>query len=180
MKKIKSYKKKLQEKNRLKKKTLSLLRKYSVKQWLILIRKININPTTLTHKAEFLTVASDMAIRIAKKNDNELDLPLSNECNNLIHAEIDLTDSTNNLIKLFGMGGLSLFAVWQNRLNYIDVNILGRMPLLYKDYNKHLSSTIGISIEDIYIILLAMIGTCKDKILFKKDIWNDPNKLDTI
>lgn len=175
-KKRKSYKKILKEKKHLKTKILSLLRKYSIKQWLIFIRKLNINPSELIHRAEFLTVASDMAIRIAKKNDNELSIPSVSECSRLIYAEIELSDGSNNLIKLFGIGGISLFAVWQNRLNYIDVNILGRMPLLYKNYNKHLASTIGITIEDIYIILLAIRSVYREKeiILFKKSLLIAP------
>lgn len=63
-----------------------------------------------------------------------------------------------------------MFAVWQNRFNYIDANILARMLLLYKDYNKELSSTVGISIEDIYIILLSimLVYKVKEKYYSKK------------
>lgn len=175
--KHKSYKKRIKEKNHLKTDTLSVVRKYSVKQWLVFIRKLNINSSEMNHRAEFLTVSSDMAIRVAKKSDNVLYTPSTSECNDLFHAEIELSDGQNNLIKLFGLGGLSLFAVWQNRLNYIDSNILGRMPILYSKYNKHLSSSIGISIEDIYIILLAITGTYKVKktIILKKNTLISPN-----
>lgn len=170
--KSKSYKQIAKEKNHLKRNTLSLLRKYSVKQWLIHIRKLNINSSEMEHRAEFLTVYADMALRIAKHDNNELYIHSHYKCNNLLKAEIELSDGQNNLIKLFGLGGLSLFAVWQNRLNYIDSNILGRMPLLYKNYNEHLSSIIGISIEDIYVILLAIYAKYKqeERILLKKNM----------
>lgn len=174
--KHKSYKQIAKDKNHLKTNTLSLLRKYSVKQWLIHIRKLNINSNELEHKAEYLTVYSDMALRIAKYDSNELYIPSHYKCSNLLKAEIELSDGKNNLIKLFGIGGISLFVVWQNRLNYIDSNILGRMPLLYKNYNKHLSSIIGISIEDIYVILLAIFAKYKqeERILLKKNILITP------
>jgi len=159
------YKKRIKHNKIMKSSYLQLLRKYSVKKWLTLIRQLNIKRShnefndinlNLKYKAEFLVVNTDMAIRVAKHIDNISEYPVANHCDWLTSAEINLSDGPTNLIKEFGIGGMSLMAVWQNRLIYNQSNMIGRMHVLYKNYDNQIISAIGISIKDIYIILLAI------------------------
>ncbi|QSZ41367.1 hypothetical protein GJV85_04350 [Sulfurimonas aquatica] len=178
--------KKLQKYNRIRKNTYSkLLRKYSVRQWLTCIRQINIKMynyeiydqnSRLKYKPEFLTVNADMAIRVAKDNNNDFELPVPGQCDWLTSTEINLSDGPKSLIKLFGVGGISLMAVWQNRLLYNQSNMLARMHVLYKNYDSQVVSAIGISIKDIYVILLALsvVYQKKKKIYLKKDALIHP------
>ena len=162
-----------------KSKYLQLLRTYSVKQWLVCIRNINIEISDneikdqnikLWFRPEYLTVNADMAIRIAKDKNNELEKPVPKQCKWLTGTEINLSDGTTNLIRLFGIGGISLMAVWQNRLMYNQSNMLGRMHLLYKDYNNQIITAIGMSIKDIYVTLLSILIVYQNqrKTYFKK------------
>jgi hypothetical protein len=130
----------------------------------------------LWFRPEYLTVNADMAIRVAKDKENGLERPLPAQCNWLTGTEINLTDGPTNLIKLFGIGGISLLAVWQNRLIYNQSNMLGRMHLLYKTYNNQVASAIGISIKDIYIILLSILVVYQKqrKTYFKKGAFVNP------
>ncbi len=161
-----TYKKSKQATKQRKSNYLKLLRNYSVRQWLVCIRNLNIKISNNEYneqniyfkfKPEFLTVNADMAIRIARNKTNESDNPTPKQCNWLTQIEIDLTDTPISLIKQFGIGGISLIFVWQNRLIYNQSNMIGRMHCLYKDYNNQVISAIGISIKDIYVILLAIL-----------------------
>ena len=172
--KLKKY---LQKKRKRLASVIAILKQYGTKEWLETIRRLNINHKKYSDinyqvktKPEFLIVATDMALRISKKNDNN-NKPNIQQTDYLLQSEIELTDNPKNIIKLFGIGGVSLLATWQNRFYYERVNMLGRMNLLYKNYNDHMIDSIGISIKDMYIILLALLIVYenKEKIYFKKE-----------
>jgi len=176
MKKL-NFKKKIKLKNQRASNVVKLLKKYSTKEWIHSIRSLNlfhgigedINDNIKT-KPEFLVVAADFAIRISKPNGLGNN-PTIDQISYLLNSEIDLTDGPNNFIKLFGLGGVSLLATWQNRFHYNQSNMIGRMHLLYNNYNNHLIDTLNISIEDIYLIFLALLAVYEDKnkIFFKKN-----------
>ncbi|RXK05387.1 hypothetical protein [Halarcobacter bivalviorum] len=180
------YRKSQQQKKQRVTKTIELLKHYSFNQWLETIRKLNINHNKfqdindrIKTKPEFLVVATDLVIRVSKKESN-FNNPNINQINYLVGSEIELTDYPKNLISLFGLGAISLLANWQNRFHYSQANMLGRMHLLYKDYNDYLIESINLSIEDIYIISLALLSVYqnKEKLYFRKEaiIANDiPN-----
>ncbi len=177
-----SYKKYQQRKQQRASKAISLLKQYSIKQWLELIRKLNINHNKFNDinnkirtKPEFLVVVTDFAIRVSKNNINYYN-PNIEQIYYLLTSEIELADGPQNIIKLFGVGGLPFLATWQNRFHYAQTNMLGRLHLLYKHYNTYLIENISLSIEDMYIILLAILGVYrnKDMIYFRKeDIASD-------
>ena len=59
---------------------------------------------------------------------------------------------------MFGLGAIPLLAHWQNRFSYKQSNVIARMHLLYKDYDKTFLEDLGFSLEDIYIITLVIYG----------------------
>lgn len=171
------FKKFQQKKRQLASKTVSIIKQYSTQEWLETIRKLNINHNKfndindqIKSKPEFLVVATDMTLRISK-NITTGNIPSIMQVFNLLNREIELTDGPKNIIKLFGIGGVSLLATWQNRFHYTPTNMLGRMQRLYKHYDSYLLKNINLSIQDMYIILLAILEAYnhKEKIYFKKE-----------
>jgi hypothetical protein len=172
--KLKKY---LQQKRQRIATTNNLIKQYSLKQWLETIRQLNISHPKyddindqLKTKPEFLVVASDMALRISKNNENNINLGIP-QVNYLLQSEIELADNPKSFIKLFGIGGISFLATWQNKFHYSRVNMLGRMTLLYELYNDYFLENIGLTIKDLYIILLAILTVYenKEKIYFTRE-----------
>ncbi len=179
MRKIKQlpWRKAKQQKEKMAKNTILLLKQYSTRQWLVFIRNQNINykkfkdiNIQLETKPEFLVVYADMALRISKDNDSDFN-PTIEQISHLLRTEIELSNGDKNAIKLFGIGGVSFLATWQNRFTYSQINMLGRMNILYKKYNDYMIEKIHLSIDDIYIILLSILVTYENKqmIYLKKE-----------
>ena len=141
---------------------ISLLRSYTLDQWLASIRKLNIeydkNNELVKSKPEFLVVAADLALKVSRNNENN-SLPTEQECFALFNAEINLSESKKSLIEMFGIGGTSFLAAWQNRFHYTPSNMVGRMLVLYETYNEKLLEFLGVTIEDMYIILMLITGS---------------------
>ncbi|MBE0515492.1 hypothetical protein [Sulfurimonas sp.] len=177
---MKATKKKLSfsKQNRLKKieagNIIILLRSYTLEQWLRAIRKLNIeydkNNELIRAKPEFLVVGADLALKVARNNENN-NLPTEQECYALFNAEINLSEGRQSLIKVFGIGGTSFLAAWQNRFHYTPANMVGRMLVLYEAYNEKLLEFLGVSIEDMYLILMLISGMYQNehKYYFKKE-----------
>lgn len=153
---------------------IMLLREYSLSQWLEALRQLNINydknNDLIKSKPEFLVVGADLALKVARKNTNGR-LPTEQECYNLFNAEINLSEGRQSLIKLFGLGGVSFLAAWQNRFHYTPSNMVGRMLVLYESYNEKLLDFLGFTIEDMYLILMLITGVYQNeyKFYFKKE-----------
>lgn len=153
---------------------ISLLRSYTLDQWLASIRKLNIeydkNNELVKSKPEFLVVAADLALKVSRNNENN-SLPTEQECFALFNAEINLSESKKSLIEMFGIGGTSFLAAWQNRFHYTPSNMVGRMLVLYETYNEKLLEFLGVTIEDMYIILMLITGSYQNdhKYYFKKE-----------
>lgn len=152
-----------------------------MQDWLVLIRNLNIKYTDRTEnvnfRGEFLVVASDMALRISNIKKVNHNNPTEQDCRKLVNADIQLSDDNQNLIKMFGLGGVSLLASWQNRFHYNRSNMLARIHLLYQKFDSHLLSGIGISLKDIYIILFAIYSVyeIKRKIFIKIETLHNPS-----
>ncbi len=176
-----SFKKKNQKKRQLKISTLALIKAYSLKEWLVLIRNLNIQypdrEKDVHFRGEFLVIAADMALRISNIKKVNHNNPTEQDCRKLVNADIQLSDDNQNLIKMFGLGGVSLLASWQNRFHYNRSNMLARIHLLYQKFDSHLLSGIGISLKDIYIILLAIYSVyeIKRKVFIKIENLHNPS-----
>lgn len=160
----KSFKEQQKYLKELPSKVRKLLQSYSLEQWLILIRQINIEYSEkeivfVEQKSEFLVVCADMALRICANKSSNYPAPNTNNYRFLVNADIQLADnSKNTLITMFGLGAIPLLAHWQNRFSYKQSNVIARMHLLYKDYDKTFLEDLGFSLEDIYIITLVIYG----------------------
>lgn len=126
-------------------------------------------------KAEFLVVGADMALRMCEaKSNTKYIIPNINNYRSLVNADISLTDmktKKENLIKIFGYGGVPLLAHWQNRFSYKQSNVIARMHLLYEEYNDVFLNNLGFSLKDIYIITFTIYGIyhLRKKIYLKKE-----------
>lgn len=171
-----SYKKREQRKKQNIKAFREFVKKYSLTEWLEKIREINLDNETyelnaqLSTKAEFLVPASDIVIRLSKQFEDS-ETPTLSECMKLNSAEIEFPKNPPRAIKIFGISGIPFLASWQNRFYYNKTNIIGRMHELYKKYSMELLSNIGLSINDIYLILLSITAYYDNKkiLYFKKE-----------
>lgn len=171
-----SYKKREQKKRQNINTFREFVKKYSLTKWLEKIREINLYNgtyelnTQLSTKAEFLVPASDIVIRLSKQFEDS-ETPRLSECMNLNSAEIEFPKNPPRAIKIFGISGIPFLASWQNRFYYNKTNIIGRMHELYKKYSMELLSNIGLSINDIYLILLSITAYYDNKkiLYFKKE-----------
>lgn len=171
-----SYKKREQKKRQNIKIFRKFVKKYSLTEWLEKIREVNSNNETyelnaqLSTKAEFLVPASDIVIRLSKQFEDS-EMPTLTECMNLNSAEIEFPKNPPRAIKIFGISGIPFLASWQNRFYYNKTNIIGRMHELYKKYSTELLGNIGLSINDIYMILLSITAYYDNNktLYFKKE-----------
>lgn len=159
------------KKERIRKKSCTdlrkLLREFSSEQWLYLIRQLNhfirnenddLN-ASISFKAEFCTTVADLALRLAP-SDPSITIPKPTQLHfkQATHLFFSCDESPSELLKYFGIGAIPLMVAWQNRFHYTPNNILGRMLLLYKEYHNDVIEAIGVTVYDIYIITLAIIG----------------------
>lgn len=174
--KPKKYKKQQQEEKQSFVKLREIIRRYSVEQWLHLIRTIDMKDIASLenhqYKGEFLVLVADAALRLAKPNmKSDYPVPNSNDLKNVISLYFSYDKSPVRLIKKLGMSALPLIAYWQNKFNYPPVNTLGRMHLLYRDYDREIFEMTGLTVLDLHIIILAiyMVYSSKEFIYFKAD-----------
>lgn len=171
-----SYKKREQKKRQNIKAFREFAKKYSLTEWLEKIREVNLDNKTyelnaqMSTKAEFLVPASDIVIRLSKQFRNS-ETPTLSECISLNSAEIEFPKNPPRAIKIFGISGIPFLASWQNRFYYNKTNIIGRMHELYKKYSMELLNNVGLSINDMYVILQAITSYYEKKrmLYFKEE-----------
>lgn len=174
--KPKNYKKRLQEEKRYFQQLRSIIRRYSAEQWLLLIRTIDMknmaSPENIQYKGEFLILVADTALRLTKPNmQSDFPHPNSNDLKNVLSLYFSYDKSPVKLIKAMGISALPLIAHWQNKFRYSSENILGRMHLLYQDYNQEILEATGLTVMDLHIIILTIYARygMKDYMYFKAD-----------
>lgn len=174
MRKPKHYKKRIRDTEKHKSALRQTMKDFTSEQWLYLIRELNNfirNESTdinqnIAFKAEFCAVVADLALRISPSNtSSSTSKPTDGHFKKASELFINCDESPSELIKHFGIGGLPLALSWQNRFHYPPNNILGRMFLLYKEYHSDIIEASGVTVYDIYIITLVIIGIYDNKSL---------------
>jgi len=138
-----------------------LMKQFSTENWMQLIADMDINaergdPSNYI-KAEMFTLVMDLALRLSfarvpMKSSNST----YKDYRDVLSLYFECDQTPTKLIKKLGMMAIPLAFAWQNKLIYSNVNILGRLHLLYGDYEKDIVEAIGITAIDIHIIVLAI------------------------
>ncbi len=166
--KSKTFKKQKQKKKQAYQKLRELIRNFTIEQWLLLIRTIDSqNQASIEnhqYKGEFLVLVADMTLRLSRSNPKmEYPRPSSDDLKKIISLYFEIDQAPSKLIKSLGMASLPLIAAWQNRFHYPPLNILGRMHLLYEDYQDDILEIIGITTTDMHAIVLVLHSVYLDK-----------------
>lgn len=125
------------------------------------------NRANLYAKTEFLIIMSDIALRISQNNKLKGKIPTNQEFVDFINFYIN-TESNKSapLIKNHGILAFSLMIHEQNKYIYPEMNLIGRMLVLYREYEEDIETLIGLKINDILAILLELKGQYSDKDFF--------------
>lgn len=145
----------------------NLINKYHPIGWLLKsierTRKRNLsdlsNKINISSRTEFLVILSDIALRVSQNEKLYGKIPTDNEFINFIDLYINTeADKSSNLIKNHGILALSLMIHEQNKYVYSEMNLIGRMLVLYREYEQDIESIVGLKINDILAILLELKG----------------------
>lgn len=121
----------------------------------------------LSAKTEFLIIMSDIALRISNNEKLNGKIPTNQEFIDFIDLYINTEfNKASNLIKEHGILALSLMVHEQNKYVYPEMNLIGRMLVLYRKYEEDIETFIGLKINDILAILLELKGQYNDKDFF--------------
>lgn len=125
------------------------------------------NKANLCAKTEFLIIMSDIALRISKNTKLEGKIPTNKEFEDFINLYINTEAyKSGTLIKDYGILALTLLIHEQNKYVYSEMNLIGRMLVLYREYEKDIKTLIGLEINDILAILLELKGQYENKDFF--------------
>jgi hypothetical protein len=125
------------------------------------------NRANLYAKTEFLIILSDIALRVSQNTKLKGKIPTNQEFVDYIDLYIGTeSDKSAPLIKNHGILALSLMIHEQNKYIYPEMNLIGRMLVLYREYEKDIENLIGLKINDILAILLELKGQYVDKNFF--------------
>jgi|GEM_PF-4373670 len=153
----------------------NLTNKYHSVEWLCksIERTRNRNLLDLNDKAnlyaktEFLIILSDIVLRISQNTKLNGKLPTNQEFVDFINLYINTeSDKSSVLIKDNGILALSLIIYEQNKYIYPEMNLIGRMLILYREYEKDIETIVGLKIDDILAILLELKGQYDDNNFF--------------
>jgi len=117
------------------------------------------NRANLYAKTEFLIIMSDIALRISQNTKFKGKIPTNQEFVDFINFYIGTeSDKSAPLIKNHGILALSLMVHEQNKYIYPEMNLIGRMLILYREYEEDIERLTGLKINDILAILLELKG----------------------
>jgi hypothetical protein len=157
-----------------------LINKYHSIEWLCksIERTRNRNLSDLNNRAnlyaktEFLVILSDIALRVSQNRKLNGRIPNNQEFVDFVNLYINTeSNKSSNLIKEHGILALSLMIHEQNKYVYPEMNLIGRMLVLYREYENDIETIIGLKIDDILAILLELKGQDdkKDFFLFTEE-----------
>lgn len=125
------------------------------------------NSANLSAKTEFLIIMSDVALRVSQNRKLNGKIPTNQEFTNFIKLYINtIADKSAPSIKENGILALSLMIHEQNKYVYPEMNLIGRMLVLYREYENDIETIIGLKIDDILAILLELKGQDDKKDFF--------------
>ncbi len=143
---------------------LNHINKYHPIQWLVKSVELsrresdNSNVDLVSHPA-FLIIMSDIAVRISQNNMLLNKLPSDKEYEDFISLYINTQSFTQHkLIKDFGILGLCLILTEQVKFSYENINMVGRLSLLYSQYEDEIFKFTGLSTTHIITILVALMA----------------------
>lgn len=109
-------------------------------------------------KSEFLNIMNDIALRVSQNQKLEGKVPTNQEFNDFINLYIHTQMDKSKLLKDYGIIAMSLMIFEQIKFIYPEKNILGRMLILYGQYENEIQEFSGIKLNDFLTILLALKG----------------------
>ncbi len=140
-----------------------LVKEFSGDSWMHLIAEMDINeqrgdPSNYI-KAEMFTLVMDLALRLSSLNVSiGSQKPTYRHYRDVLSLYFECDQTPSKLIKELGIIAIPLAFAWQNKLIYPNINILGRLHLLYADYEEDILEAIGMSAIDMHIIVLAIMA----------------------
>lgn len=158
----------------------NLINKYHSIEWLFksVERSRNTDRTDLNRRenlygtTEFLVIMSDIALRISQNSTLTGRVPSHQDFIDFINLYINTQSGHHSkLIQEHGVLALSLMTYEQIKHTYNEINLLGRLFLLYKEYEKEIKEFTGLEFSDLLTILLAIRGQymSQDHYVFGKD-----------
>ncbi len=149
----------------------TLINKYHPTQWLLkaVERTRNRDLTDVSKRenlyatTEFLIIMSDIAIRISQNNQYAGQIPSNQDYVDFINLYINTQSTKSASIKKYGVFALALLTYEQIKYNYPQMNLLGRLFVLYGQYEEEIFEFSGLKISDILTIVLALTGEYIDE-----------------
>jgi len=145
---------------------LKHINKYHPIQWLLksveLSRKNNSkfkNKLNISSSSAFLVIMSDIAIRVSQNDKLYGNIPTDKEYEDFISIYVNTQSSTHTqLLQEYGVLALSLIVTEQLKFQYPSTNLIGRLSLLYAEYEDEIFEITGLKIIHIITILLALMA----------------------
>jgi len=110
------------------------------------------------------TLVMDLALRLSRNRTVFGSAkPTYEHYRDVISLYFECDQTPTKLIKELGVIAIPLAFAWQNKLIYPNINILGRLHLLYANYEEDIVEAIGITAIDMHIIVLAIMAVQKQK-----------------
>jgi len=121
------------------------------------------NRENLYATTEFIIIMSDVAIRVSQNNKFTGRLPSNQDYVDFINLYINTQSDKAASIKKYGVFALALMTHEQIKYNYPQMNLLGRLFVLYGQYEEEILEFSGLKISDILTIVLALTGEYIDE-----------------
>ena len=157
-----NYKKALKKQKKACKNLRELIKQFSSDDWMHLIADLDmrghVGEPSHYMKAEMFTLVMDFALRLSHPGTGGGSKPTYKHYRDVLSLYFECDQTPSKLLKALGIAGLPLAMAWQNKLIYPNINILGRLHLLYGDYEEDIIDAIGIASLDIHIIVLAIMA----------------------
>jgi len=145
---------------------LKHINKYHPIQWLLksveLSRRDSSkfkNKLDISSSSAFLVIMSDIAIRVSQNDKLYGNIPTDKEYEDFISIYVNTQSSTHlPLLEKYGVLALSLIVTEQLKFQYPSVNLIGRVSLLYAEYEEEIFEITGLKIIHIITILIALMS----------------------
>ena len=145
---------------------LKHINKYHPIEWLLksvdLSRKNNTkfnNRFDISSTTPFLVIMSDVALRVSQNDKLYGHIPTDKEYEDFISMYINNQgEAPSKLLKEHGLLALSLLVTEQIRFIYPSVNLIGRLSLLYSQYEDEIFEITGLKITHIFTILISLMA----------------------
>jgi len=108
---------------------------------------------------EFLIIMSDIALRVSQNRNLTTTIPTHKEYVDFINIYINTQSKGHSpLIQKYGISALSLLVSEQVKFMYPNINLIGRLLVLYSNYEKEIFQITGLKINDILTLLIAIMA----------------------